>query len=147
MRPRFSFGDEVRVVRSIRNDGTVAGRQRGDLLVRRGSVGYVREWGVFLQDQLIYQIHFLDGDQIIGCREQELIPAAQSWAAGQFQYGDTILLTRALAIGGNVVVTPGQQGRIQATGQGVKGDDYTVRVGDRWFLVPAIALHLLEENP
>lgn len=45
MTPTFECGDAVRVVRALRNDGTFAGRARGELLVRRGSVGYVREWG------------------------------------------------------------------------------------------------------
>lgn len=77
MTPTFTFGDEVRVTRAIRNDGTMPGYTRGQLLVRRGSTGFVREWGVFLQDQIIYQIHFLDGDIMVGCRAQELIPAGQ----------------------------------------------------------------------
>ena len=51
MRPRFTFSEAVRVVRAIRNDGTYAGLPSGALLVRRGSIGYVRDWGVFLQDQ------------------------------------------------------------------------------------------------
>ena len=37
MRPKFTFSEEVRVVRAIRNDGTVAGFAPGALLVRRGS--------------------------------------------------------------------------------------------------------------
>ncbi|VTO24745.1 nifZ protein [Klebsiella variicola] len=69
MRPRFTFSEAVRVVRAIRNDGTYAGLPSGALLVRRGSIGYVRDWGVFLQDQIIYQIHFPDCDRVVGCRE------------------------------------------------------------------------------
>ena len=146
MKPVFTFGDEVRVVRSIRNDGTLAGRKRGDLLVRRGSTGFVREWGVFLQDQLIYQIHFLDTDLIVGCREQELIPASLPWSAGNFQYGDTVAVTQTLTLAGEAVVMPGEEGKIQATGQGDTGDYYIVSVGTRWFQVPALAIHLLEER-
>ena len=86
MRPKFTFSEEVRVVRAIRNDGTVAGFAPGALLVRRGSTGFVRDWGVFLQDQIIYQIHFPETDRIIGCREQELIPITQPWLAGNLQY-------------------------------------------------------------
>lgn len=47
MRPRFTFSEVIRVVRAIRNDGTYAGLPSGALLVRRGSIGYVRDWGVF----------------------------------------------------------------------------------------------------
>lgn len=146
MKPVFTFGEEVRVVRSIRNDGTLAGRKRGELLVRRGSTGFVREWGLFLQDQIIYQIHFLDTDLTVGCRGQELIPASCPWTAGNFQYGDTVAVTRTLTLAGEIVVTPGEEGQIQATGQGESGDDYIVSVGSRWFQVPPGALHLLEES-
>lgn len=52
MRPKFTFSEEVRVVRAIRNDGTVAGFAPGALLVRRGSTGFVRDWGVFCRIKL-----------------------------------------------------------------------------------------------
>ncbi|EMA8102647.1 nitrogen fixation protein NifZ (plasmid) [Klebsiella sp. WOUb02] len=146
MRPTFTFSDEVRVVRAIRNDGTVAGFAPGALLVRRGSIGFVRDWGVFLQDQIIYQIHFPQSGRIIGCREQELIPVSQPWLAGNLQYGDTVICQMALAVNGNVVVTAGQQGRIEATDQGERGDSYTVDFSGRWFTVPLQAISLVEER-
>lgn len=38
--------------------------------------------GVFLQDTIVYQVHFPDDDLIIGCREQELIAGdAPGWRA------------------------------------------------------------------
>ncbi|MCS7490555.1 nitrogen fixation protein NifZ [Raoultella planticola] len=146
MRPTFTFSDEVRVVRAIRNDGTVAGFAPGALLVRRGSTGFVRDWGVFLLDQIIYQIHFPQSGRIIGCREQELIPVSQPWLAGNLQYGDTVICQMALAVNGNVVVTAGQQGRIEATDQGERGDSYTVDFSGRWFTVPLQAISLVEER-
>ncbi len=54
MRPTFIFSEAVRVVRAIRNDGTYAGLPSGALLVRRGSIGYVRDWGI-LAGPVIYQ--------------------------------------------------------------------------------------------
>ena len=50
MRPRFEYGDEVRVTRNVRNDGTYPGLETGQLLIRRGSTGHVRDVGTFLQD-------------------------------------------------------------------------------------------------
>lgn len=44
---RFEFGEAVRVTRNVRNDGTYPGREIGDLLIRRGSVGHVIEVGTF----------------------------------------------------------------------------------------------------
>ena len=74
LEPRFACDDAVRVIRNIRNDGTYPGQLTGALLVRRGSIGYVRHIGVFLQDQIIYTVHFLEaGNRIVGCRETELI--------------------------------------------------------------------------
>ena len=146
MRPKFTFSDEVRVVRAIRNDGTVAGFAPGELLVRRGSTGFVRDWGVFLQDQIIYQIHFPQGDRVIGCREQELIPITQPWLAGNLQYGDTVTCRMPLAVNGEVVVNVGQQGRIEATDRGERGDSYTVDFSGRWFTVPVGAITLVEER-
>ena len=49
----FDYGQAVRVIRNIRDDGTYPGAQRGTLLVRRGSVGFVRNRGTFLQDQVM----------------------------------------------------------------------------------------------
>ena len=69
----------MRVIRNLRNDGTFPGYPTGALLVRRGSVGHVRDVGTFLQDQLIYTVHFLDADRLVGCREQELQPADAPW--------------------------------------------------------------------
>ena len=146
MRPKFTFSEEVRVVRAIRNDGTGAGFAPGALLVRRGSRGFVRDWGVFLQDQIIYQIHFPESDRIIGCREQELIPIAQPWLAGNLQYGDSVTCLMALSVNGDVVVTAGQRGHIEATDRGESGDCYTVDFSGRWFRVPAQAIALTEER-
>ncbi|HAT2608664.1 TPA: nitrogen fixation protein NifZ [Kluyvera intermedia] len=144
MTPAFTFGDEVRVTRAIRNDGTMPGYARGQLLVRRGSTGFVREWGVFLQDQIIYQIHFLDGDIVVGCRGQELIPASEPWNAGMLQFGDRVISLQPLSVNGVVVVSVGETGQIEATDQG-DGNSYTVTFSGRWFQVPASALRLAEE--
>lgn len=146
MTPAFTFGDEVRVTRAIRNDGTMPGYTRGQLLVRRGSTGFVREWGVFLQDQIIYQIHFLDSDLVVGCRGQELIPASQPWNAGMLQFGDIVTTLQALSVNGAVVVGAGTIGQIEATDQGLDGNSYTVTFSERWFQVPASALRLAEEE-
>ena len=50
MKTRFQIGDEVRVIRPIRNDGTFPGMNKGQLLIRRGSVGVVEDIGTFLTE-------------------------------------------------------------------------------------------------
>ncbi|MEH0834160.1 nitrogen fixation protein NifZ [Pectobacterium cacticida] len=146
MKPAFEIDQQVRVTRIVRDDGTFAGKTRGDLLVRRGSLGYVREWGVFLQDTIVYQVHFLDVDLIVGCREQELIAGDAPWLAGAFQYGDRVSSRHSLVIRGEVVVSPGGTGRVLG---GVSLDSvfhYQVLFGQRIFQVPEKALILEEEQ-
>lgn len=138
LEPRFAREDAVRVIRNIRNDGTYPGLDTGALLVRRGSVGYVRHIGVFLQDQLIYTVHFLDaGDRIIGCRETELIPADAPWIPNRFERGDRVIAARALAVGGEIAVAADAVGEVIAVLR--KPEDpahYHVLFGARVFEVP-----------
>ena len=70
---KFDYGDKVRVIRNIRNDGTYPDMETGALLIRRGSIGNVQNLGTFLEDQIIYTVHFFDLNRIVGCREEELI--------------------------------------------------------------------------
>jgi hypothetical protein len=85
MRPRWELGDAVRVTRNVRNDGTFPGVETGDLLVRRGRIGHVRDVGTFLQDQVIYSVHFLDEGRVVGCREEELIDTDEPWIENRFE--------------------------------------------------------------
>lgn len=115
LEPRFACDDAVRVIRNLRNDGTYPGQPTGALLVRRGSIGYVRHIGVFLQDQIIYSIHFLEaGNQIVGCRETELIAADALWIPNRFERGDRVIARRALAVRGEVVGEMGAVGEVMA---------------------------------
>ena len=88
MLPKFEYGSAVRVTRNVRNDGTFPGFPTGALLVRRGSVGFVRDVGTFLQDQIVYTVHFLEDDRIVGCREEELLSWDEPW--GTWQYAHTV---------------------------------------------------------
>ncbi|MCX7086952.1 MAG: nitrogen fixation protein NifZ [Methylococcales bacterium] len=65
---RFEFGELVRVTRNIRNDGTYPGMEVGEFLIRRGSLGNVTNVGTFLQDQIIFTVHFLSSGRMVGCR-------------------------------------------------------------------------------
>ncbi len=112
MRPRFEYGDAVRVVRNVRNDGTWPGLETGRLLVRRGSTGYVRDIGTFLQDQIIYSVHFLEDDRVVGCREEELIGADEPWTPSAFESRDRVAPTIPLGLRGEVVVEPGTVGEV-----------------------------------
>ena len=106
MRPRFEYGEAVRVVRNIRNDGTYPGEPTGRLLIPSGSVGYVRDVGTFLQDQLIYSVDFIEHKRMVGCREQELQPEADPWIPNRFDFRDKVTPRLPLAVQGQVIARP-----------------------------------------
>ena len=107
MLPQYEFGESVRVIRNVRNDGTYAGMEIGEILVRRGSVGFVQNVGTFLQDQIIYSVHFLDVNKIIGCREEELIGEKEAWAPSKFEFRDKVTTNKILQVKGEEIARPG----------------------------------------
>jgi nitrogen fixation protein NifZ len=112
MLPRWDYGDAVRVIRNVRNDGTFPGINTGELLVRRGRIGHVRNVGTFLQDQIIYSVHFLDEGRMVGCREEELIGLDEDWIESRFEVRQKVKAARALSIRGEVKVPADSRGEI-----------------------------------
>jgi nitrogen fixation protein NifZ len=112
MLPRYEYGDQVRVTRNVRNDGTYPGLVAGNLLVRRGSVGFVMNVGTFLQDQIIYTVNFLDQDRIVGCREEELQGADEPWMPSRFETREKVRCRIDLAVSGEVVASAGTEGEV-----------------------------------
>lgn len=108
----WDFGDAVRVVRNVRNDGTYPGVATGELLVRRGSIGHIVDIGTFLQDQIIYSVHFLEVGKVIGCRQEELIGIDEPWVESRFEVRERVRAAKALIMGGNEIVPPGAIGEI-----------------------------------
>lgn len=111
MLPRWEYGDAVRVTRNVRNDGTYPGLEPGAFLMRRGAVGHVINVGTFLQDQIIYSVHFLEEDRVVGCREEELIGADDPWVPSRFEFREKVRVGKTLAIGGQIKVplhSPGE---------------------------------------
>ncbi|MDA9424384.1 nitrogen fixation protein NifZ [Bradyrhizobium yuanmingense] len=76
--PVFSFGQKLRANRTIRNDGTYPGKEIGDVLVKKGQVGYVVSIGTFLQQFYIYGVEFLESGHCVGMKRKELEPADAS---------------------------------------------------------------------
>jgi nitrogen fixation protein NifZ len=68
----FAEGDKVRALRDVRNDGTFPGRPTGEMLIKAGSVGYVRSVGTYLQAYYIYAIDFYEQRLVVGMRAHEL---------------------------------------------------------------------------
>ncbi|MBF0471140.1 MAG: nitrogen fixation protein NifZ [Gammaproteobacteria bacterium] len=144
MIPKYQYGDAVRVTRNIRNDGTYPGRDKGELLIRRGSVGYVRDVGTFLQDQLIYTVDYMESGLMVGCREQELQPESDPWIPTRFEFHDRVTPTVTLAVDGEVIASPGDGGEIEKVLREEEGGPlYHVRFNGRVLLVAENSLEPL----
>lgn len=141
MLPRYEFGDEVRIVRNVRNDGTYPGMPTGQLLIRRGSVGVVINVGTFLQDQLIYTVNFLDQGKIVGFREEELISIAEPWVPSKYESREKVRSMVTLAVRGEVRAAPGTEGEIlKVLRDEAGGVQYQVIFHDHVLQVPESAL-------
>ena len=112
MQTRFDFGEAVRVIRNVKDDGTYPGANVGQLLVRRGSVGHVVDVGTFLQDQIIYSVHFLDINRIIGCREEELIGMDEEWVPSKYEFREKVRAALPLGKQGQIVVPGNAVGEV-----------------------------------
>jgi len=114
MDAKFDYGEKVRVIKNIRNDGTFMGSNRGALLIRRGCEGYIKGVGKFLQDQVIYQVHFIEEGCTVGCRETELSDLASPWVDRKFERGDSVSVSKSLSSKGEIVVKAGDSGTVLA---------------------------------
>lgn len=147
MKPRYEYGDEVRLTRNVRNDGTYPGLEIGDFLVRRGSVGYVMDVGTYLQDQLIYKVHFIDADKMVGCREEELIDGSEPWNPSQYEFRDKVICNKSLAVNGEVIVELGTKGEVlKVLRDTPSGVQYHVRFPGRTLQVPESILDSAEDK-
>jgi nitrogen fixation protein NifZ len=70
--PKFNYGDKVRSLKHVRNDGTFNGKEIGDVLVRKGDVGYVANIGTFLQQFFIYGVDFFEHGYMVGMKGREI---------------------------------------------------------------------------
>ena len=146
MIPQFEYGESVRVIRNIRNDGTFPNIATGELLVKRGSVGYVTNIGTFLQDQIIYTVHFLELDRMVGCREEELQLQSEPWIPSRFETREKVRTAKILAIQGNIVANQGDIGEIYKVVRDNEEVAYQVIFGDRILQLPESALVSLGES-
>ncbi len=141
MQTRFDLGAPVRVTRNVRNDGTYPGLSTGDVLVRCGTAGNVVDVGVFLQDQIIYSVHFLDIDRLVGCRDEELIAADEPWVPSRFETRDKVIALKTLAVNGETRVAAGSVGEvIKVLRDMPDGVQYHVRFSEQVLQVPETTL-------
>jgi nitrogen fixation protein NifZ len=65
--PVFQYGEKVV------NDGTYCGKDIGEVLAKKGDVGFVTSIGTFLQQYYIYAVEFLGTGHRVGMRGRELV--------------------------------------------------------------------------
>ncbi len=70
--PYFDYGDKVRSKRTIRNDGTFPGKDIGEVLAKKGEIGYIVNIGTFLQQFYIYGVEFESTGNRVGMKRKEL---------------------------------------------------------------------------
>jgi len=70
--PAFDYGEKVRSCKTVRNDGTFVGRDIGEVLVKKGDIGYVVSIGTFLQQYYIYGVEFVSRGYRVGMKRREL---------------------------------------------------------------------------
>lgn len=146
MKPEYEYGDEVRLTRNVRNDGTYPGAEVGDLLIPRGSCGVVCDVGTYLQDQLIYRINFVKLGKTVGCRGEELISSDAPWTQNRFEFRDRICSLVNMKSQGELIVQPGDEGEVARV---IHEEDgalwYHVRISEHTFQVPEAAICAPEE--
>jgi nitrogen fixation protein NifZ len=80
-------------------------------------------------------------NRIVGCRENELIPADAPWVPSRFEVRDKVVAQLSLAVKGDTLVAPGDQGEIlKVLRDAPAGILYHVRFSQRTFEVPESAL-------
>ena len=137
---RFEFGESVRVTRNVRNDGTYPGMEVGTLLIRRGRVGNVIEVGTFLQDQVIFTVHFLNQGRMVGCRLEELISADEPWNPSRFEFRDKVVCAVDLGMQGQILFAKGTEGEVLKVLRDSEQIQYHVAFQGRLLQVPEAAL-------
>ena len=70
--PQFDFGEKVRARKTVRNDGTMLGREIGEVLVKKGDIGYVKSIGTYLQQFWIYGVDWVERGVVVGMKAREL---------------------------------------------------------------------------
>ena len=93
--PAFRYGEKVRCKRTIRNDGTYAGKEIGDILAKKGEEGYVVSIGTFLQQFYIYGVEFIESGNRVGMKRKELLPTATAEEDDDLPLPEAVMVRRA----------------------------------------------------
>ena len=70
--PVYERGQKVISQKDVRNDGTYPGAKMGQVLIRKGDVGYIHSVGTYLNRFYVYGVEFYEKDMVVGMRAHEL---------------------------------------------------------------------------
>ncbi|WP_394153689.1 nitrogen fixation protein NifZ [Vibrio maritimus] len=110
---KFPIGNQVRLIRNVRNDGSFTQLNKGELLAAQGDVGEVRSSGYYLQDQIVYQVFFPTRNQVVGIKQSELIDVNLEWVPCLFRSLDKARLTLALKVRDSIIAVKGDVVEVQ----------------------------------
>ncbi len=94
--PLFRPGEKVVSLKHVKNDGTIPLREIGEVVVRKGDVGYVRDIGTFLQQFYVYAVEWVDRRTIVGMRGRELESLDRPGVTGRRLKGEAAAVDEAL---------------------------------------------------
>ena len=69
---KLSVYTKVKLRRNIKNDGTYPGYAWGEVIIKKGAIGYIVDIGKFLNSITVYAVHFIEENKIVGCVASEL---------------------------------------------------------------------------
>ncbi|QSA99315.1 nitrogen fixation protein NifZ [Methylococcus sp. EFPC2] len=70
--PKYNFGEKVKSKKVVRNDGTFTGAEIGEVLVKKGEIGYIKSINTYLQQFYIYAVDFPDRGYAVGMKGREI---------------------------------------------------------------------------
>ncbi len=143
---RFEAGEEVRVVRNIRNDGSFQNVDKGELLIEAGEIGIVRTYGYFLQDQIIFQVFFPSINEVVGIRDNELIKSHLEWVPCLFRSLDRAMLNVSLSMDKEIIAKKGDIVEVYRVYRNLEDGslEYEIDINDLIFRLDAKYLALPE---
>ncbi len=105
-------------------------------------------WALSCRTQVIYSVHFIEEQRLVGCREEELIPADAPWTPSRFEFRDKVSSQISLAVRGEIIAPQGAEGEILKVIREAdsKRVSYHVRFPGRTLLVPESALSPVTEQ-
>jgi nitrogen fixation protein NifZ len=72
--PKYQWGQRVRALADLRNDGTYPNVSDEGLLVRSGDLGEIVQVGAHTESNTpVYLVEFGE-DLVVGCFEEEIVP-------------------------------------------------------------------------